>query len=109
MPQKRTRTQTKLYPKPSDLKLYIQPADVRLTNTRGSDIELSEQDMENIAALITKVGKPLKDAWASVQPNRASIEFGLALEGGSGLLTAFLVNGKAAAHLTITMNWGADK
>lgn len=109
MATKRAVKSTDLKRSNSEIKLFVQEADVRIAAVRKNDIELSEQDLTNIAAVISKVAKPLKDVWATVQPDNASIEFGLALEGSSGALAALLVNGKAAAHLTVTMSWGEKK
>lgn len=49
----------------------------------------------------------LDQAWNTVKPTEATVEFGLSLTAKSGKLTGLVVEGDAAASLKVTMVWNS--
>ena len=60
---------------------------------------------ENITNSIEKISTALAKTVDKVQPDKASIEFGLELATKEGQLTALLVQGSVTANLTIKLEW----
>ncbi|GAA1665447.1 hypothetical protein GCM10009830_08770 [Glycomyces endophyticus] len=65
------------------------------------------ESFERIRGMIEAVGAELADVWAKVQPQEATVEFGVAADIKSGRLTGLLVSGGAAATLKVTLKWSA--
>ena len=55
---------------------------------------------------IEGIAVTLKATMDKVAPQKASVEFGIALELESGKLNALLVQGTASSSLKITLTWG---
>src|SRR5690349_3468659 len=68
-----------------------------------SKVSASKGDFsfERVTHSIEKMSAALAKTVVKVQPNKASIEFGLELATKEGQLTALLVQGSATANLTV--------
>lgn len=74
-----------------------------------------EQDVSNIKEVLSLadvnkviegIAGTVKIAMDKVAPEKASVEFGIALAVESGKLNALLVQGTASSSLKITLTWG---
>jgi hypothetical protein len=52
---------------------------------------------------IRAVGEAVQEAIETVRPDKASVEFGIELEGSGGI--PIVAQGKATAHLTVALEW----
>jgi hypothetical protein len=73
----------------------------------GGDEEASFRlpQFEDITKTIHGIAESLEKTLDQVKPQKASVEFGLAIGVDSGKLTTILVNGTATANLKITFEW----
>jgi hypothetical protein len=78
-------------------------------------VSAKEQDVSNVKDVmswgdvnktIEGIATTLKATMDKVAPDKASVEFGIALELESGKLSALLVQGTASSSLKITLTWG---
>ena len=74
-----------------------------------------EQDVSSIREMmslgevnkmIEGIATTLKSTMDKIAPDKASVEFGVALELEAGKLSALLVQGTASSSLKITLTWG---
>lgn len=65
------------------------------------------RSLDDVMAAIEGIASSVEEAFQKVQPDEATIEFGLELAAESGKLTALLVKGGGKASLTITLKWTA--
>jgi|GEM_PF-490619 len=70
---------------------------------------IAPSDFRVVCDTIEGVSNAVVAVWEKIRPSKASVEFGLALEGGSGQLISLFAGGKAKAHLTVTLEWEAAK
>ncbi|MQM28049.1 CU044_2847 family protein [Glycomyces albidus] len=70
--------------------------------------EAGPESFERIRGMIEAVSGELADVWAKVQPQEATVEFGVAADVKSGRLTGLLVSGGAAATLKVTLKWSSS-
>jgi Trypsin-co-occurring domain 1 len=54
---------------------------------------------------VTAIGTELTQAWETVKPDEARVEFALKLTAKSGKLTGLLVEGGGEASLTVALTW----
>jgi hypothetical protein len=64
-------------------------------------------DFSSVSATIEGVSQSVIDIWKKVKPSKATVEFGLELEGGSGTVVAMFASAKTKAHITVTLEWSA--
>jgi len=57
---------------------------------------------------LSKIAVSVRSGLAHVQPSRAVVEFGVDVSMESGQLTAMMVKGSGAAHVTVTLEWDAQ-
>jgi hypothetical protein len=62
-------------------------------------------DFGEIASTLEGITNSIVAVWEKVKPSKATVDFGLKLEGGSGKIVSLLTEAKAAAHLTIKIEW----
>jgi hypothetical protein len=62
---------------------------------------------DGVRETVTAIGQQLSQAWRTVGPDEASVEFGLKLTAKSGKLTGLLVEGGGEATLVVTLTWKA--
>jgi ribosomal protein L21E len=63
-------------------------------------------DFSSVVGTIEGISSSLIDVWKKIKPSKATVEFGLQLEGGSGQVLALFANAKTTAHITVTLEWG---
>ncbi|MCH7230874.1 hypothetical protein L0U85_08425 [Glycomyces sp. L485] len=85
-------------------------ADGALTPVSGTlDFTPDEpESLDRIRDMITAISGELVTAWEKVQPQEATVEFGIAADVKAGKLTGLLVGGGAAATLKITLKWTSE-
>jgi hypothetical protein len=65
-----------------------------------------EFSFDSIGTAIESLAKELQQTFDRVEPNKASVKFGLELAIESGQLTALVVKGSGKANLEVTLEWG---
>jgi hypothetical protein len=60
---------------------------------------------DGVRETVTAIGTQLTQAWETVRPDEARVEFALKLTAKSGRLTGLLVEGGGEASLTVTLTW----
>ncbi len=60
---------------------------------------------QQVTDTIKSMAKSFVAMWNEVQPNKASVEFGVEVGFEPGNLTALLVKGSGKGHLTVTVEW----
>ena len=65
-------------------------------------------DMDRVRDAIEGVGGLVVDAFKSIKPDKASVEFGFKFAVESGNLTALFVKGTADADLKICLEWSGS-
>ncbi len=83
---------------------------VQASMSCGEDEDVSALDkaleLNNVTASIESIAKALTVTIEKVKPDKACIEFGIALTLEAGSLSALLVQGSAASNLKISLTWG---
>jgi ribosomal protein L21E len=62
-------------------------------------------DFSSVVGTIEGISGSLIAVWKKIKPSKATVEFGLQLEGGSGQVLALFANAKTTAHITVTLEW----
>ena len=75
---------------------------------REKDVSSIKEMMSlgEVNKMIEGIASTLKATMDKVAPEKASVEFGIALELESGKLSALLVQGTASSSLKVTLTWG---
>ena len=60
---------------------------------------------DGVIPIVQGIAAQLAQAFAAIQPDKASVEFGLKLSTKAGALTALLVDGSGDASLKIGLEW----
>ena len=96
---------------PNNAELLVEVTPVRGGGDREHDVASIERVMSlaSIGNAIHGISGVVLDALHTVQPDTASIEFGIEVGVNSGQLTAILVKGSAKANLKITLQWTKDQ
>jgi hypothetical protein len=82
---------------------YVEVADAGGPATIGDGGGVLSFD--GVRATVEGIAAELAQAWATVKPSEASVEFGLKLTAKSGKLTGLIVEGGGEASLTVTLRW----
>jgi hypothetical protein len=64
-------------------------------------------DFSSVSGTIEGIATSVIAVWNKVKPSKATVEFGLELEGGTGGVLALFADAKSSAHLTVTLEWDA--
>jgi len=72
------------------------------------DVAFSDFDFSQVTNVIENVANAVLEPIKKVKPQRAQVEFGLAIAVESGGLTTLLVKGQSTANLKITLEWKGD-
>ncbi len=70
------------------------------------DVSFRVQSFQGVIDAIESIASAMDTALKKVQPDKASVEFGLEMAIESGELTALLVKGSGTANLKISLEWG---
>jgi len=62
---------------------------------------------DGVRSTLEGVAAELAKAWEKVQPDEATVGFGIKLTAKSGKLTGLIVDGGGEAALTVTLKWTA--
>ena len=83
---------------------------VSVINLGGEvDVATGEVLFSEVMSTIESLGQALVTTLSKVNPDKASVEFGLGLATKEGKLTALLVQGSLEASLKITLEWTSDE
>jgi hypothetical protein len=85
-----------------DAEFFVEVSDGGGPQTVGLNRALS---FDGVRDTIRAVATQLHQAWQTVRPDEATVEFGLSLTAKTGKLTGLIVEGDGAASLRITMTW----
>jgi hypothetical protein len=66
-------------------------------------------DLDKLTATLDGVAHAIRSGVEKALPSKTTVEFGISLAVKNGVLTALIVDGKAQASLTVTLEWGSDK
>jgi hypothetical protein len=83
----------------------VELADGEGPRTIADDDGRSAMSFDGVSATVRAIGSQLAQAWETVQPDEASVAFGLRLTAKTGKLTGLLVDGGGEATLSVTMTW----
>lgn len=81
---------------------------VRIEATPIGDrkINFPTRPFNEVTVAIESLSQEIAEALQKVNPNKASVTFGIDIGIESGKLTPLLVKGSATANLEITLEWG---
>ena len=60
---------------------------------------------QGVRETVTAIGAELSQAWQTIKPDEAQVEFALKVTAKSGRLTGLLVEGGGEASLKVTLTW----
>lgn len=63
-------------------------------------------DLDQVTATLDGVARAVRSGVEKAMPSRTTVELGLSLAVKNGLLTTLIVDGRAQASLTVTLEWG---
>jgi len=79
-----------------------------VAGTGPANITLGEAlSFDGVRDTIEALAAEMAKVWAKVQPDEATVEFGLSLDARTGKLTGLVLEGKAAASFSISLTWRA--
>ena len=81
---------------------------IEATSTGREDVAFDLKSFSQVTEALEGISGTLAQSLQKVQPDRASIKFGLDLTVESGSLTAVIVKGSSKANLEITLEWNQD-
>jgi hypothetical protein len=62
-------------------------------------------DLERLSGTLEGIAQAIRSGLGKVRPSRTTVELGIELAVHNGVLTAMLVDGRAEASLTVTLEW----
>jgi hypothetical protein len=65
-------------------------------------------DLDGLTATLDGVAHAVRSGVEKALPSKTTVELGISLAVKSGVLTTLIVDGKAQASLTVTLEWGID-
>jgi hypothetical protein len=74
-------------------------------STEEQDIAALDYDFQPVLDTMGHLAGALRQSLSTLLPSKATVEFGVDIAAESGKLTALLVGGSAAAHVTVTLEW----
>ena len=80
---------------------------VEATPIGEQQVSLSKLPFRKVKDSIEVIAKEVSEAIQSIQPDKASIKFGVEIGVQSDGLTALLAQGSSKANLEITLEWGS--
>jgi len=69
------------------------------------DVSFSDYDFSQVTQTIENVANAVLAPIKKLKPQKAQVEFGLAIGVESGKLTALWVKGQGTAHIKVTLEW----
>lgn len=72
-----------------------------------SNAGIRTASFEKVSQAIEGVARKLNEVWKKVEPQKASVEFGVEFTIGSGDLMALIVENSTTASMKITLEWGS--
>jgi hypothetical protein len=81
---------------------------IEATRSGREDVAFDLKSFDRITAALEGISSALVQSLQKVQPNKASVKFGLELALESGNLTAVIVKGSSKANLEITLEWNQE-
>ena len=79
---------------------------VEATATGEEAVAFDARPFREVTGAIEGIANALSESLKRVQPDKATVEFGVELALDSGMLTAMIVKGTSTANLKITLEWG---
>lgn len=92
-----------------DDKTKIKIEAVSLSPDRDQKAGVSDLQFDDLTNVIKVISGELLTSIKEAKPNKASVEFGLAIGVESGQLTALWVKGQGTAHLKVSLEWESSK
>ena len=65
-------------------------------------------DLAGVSGTLEGIAQAIRSGLEKVTPSRTTVELGIQLAIKNGMLTGLIVEGKADASLTVTLEWGKD-
>lgn len=88
--------------------IYIETNDID-----GGEEEISTKEkflpFKNVKLSIISISKEISEALQKVQPDKASVKFGLEVGVETGNIFTLITKGSASANLEITLEWNKSK
>lgn len=85
------------------VQFYVEVAESE--GPRPIDDRSGPLSFDGVREAVAAIGTQLTQAWETVKPDEAQVEFGLKLTAKSGKLTGLLVEGGGEASLKVTLTW----
>lgn len=82
---------------------------VYIRSSAARSLTLIPTDFSAVSPVVEGIASAFVETWKRIKPNKASVEFGLQLEAGTGKLISIFADGKGTAHLTVTLEWAASE
>jgi uncharacterized protein YoxC len=81
-------------------------ARVRRLSGGPEDIGLKQTlSLDGLTDTLSGIGTAVQQAWSTVHPHKAAVEFGLDLTMKGGRLLAMMVDGETKASLKVSLEW----
>lgn len=78
---------------------------IEATSTGREDVAFDLKSFSQVTEALEGISRALAQSLQNIQPDKASVKFGLELAIESGNLTAVIVKGSSKANLEITLEW----
>jgi hypothetical protein len=78
---------------------------IEATSTGREDVAFNLKSFGQVTEALEGISRSLVQSLEKVEPDKASVKFGLELAIESGNLTAVIVKGSGKANLEITLEW----
>jgi hypothetical protein len=65
-------------------------------------------DLAGVSGTLEGVAQAVRSGLEKVTPSKTTVELGIQLAIKNGMLTGLIVDGRADASLTVTLEWGKD-
>jgi len=85
--------------------IYIEATSTGREDVASDEKLFDEKSLSQITEALEGISQTLAQSLQKIQPDKASVKFGLELAIESGNLTAVIVKGSSKANLEITLEW----
>ena len=75
--------------------------------SQEEDVAFGMPSIEGLREAIEGLSTTIMDALKTIQPKKATVEFGIQAAVEAGKLTALLVSGTGTASIKVTLEWGS--
>jgi len=81
---------------------------VEVSHTGREDVAFDTKSFKQVTEVLEGISKTLSESLEKIQPNKATVKFGMEFSIESGQLTAIIVKGASKANLEVTLEWNKD-